>query len=75
MGGTAIVSWNENGFWQADIFLNTEPHEIEAGLASDGFFTMAREASSEDTEAKARETWPSATVIVWYPDEDDEDGD
>lgn len=65
----AVVSWNEKGFWQADLFHDASEWDAwdwESGNPADGFFTMAHGASLEDAMVKAAATWPGAKVCEGY---------
>lgn len=61
----AQVSWNEKGFWQADLFHGEYAEEPET------FFTLKRGQTKEDAIARAKEKWPLAVLQV-ADDEDDE---
>ncbi len=54
---TALVSFNESGFWQAELF-DGESDEPET------FFTMSPDATAEQCAAKARAKWPLAKVEI-----------
>jgi len=54
----AQVSWNENGFWQGDLFWG------EWADTPETFFTLKRGQTKEDAIAKAGEKWPLAELRV-----------
>lgn len=71
-----IVSMNEKGFPQADLYFgmaDMPTDEFEAcGMAPDGFFTMEPGDSLGTAYAKAQLTWPEAKVVLADDDEPEE---
>lgn len=61
-----IVSYNENGFYQADFFKSAGDIPLEEweniGAAPDSFMTFARNGSLEDALTRAQERWPDAIL-------------
>ncbi len=53
----AIVSYNDNGFWQADLF-DGDADEPDA------FFTMSVNDTAEQCADKAKVKWPLASVEI-----------
>jgi hypothetical protein len=68
------VSWNENGFWQADVYLNTTAEEWDdnSGAPPDGFFTGCKGESETSVIVRAARKWPTADIrsIDIEPDEE-----
>ena len=76
MDQLAIISWNENGFWQADLFCDPPADSKAWGLISpmpDAFFTCARNEGPNEALAKAKIKWPAAKLETVYPDHYDQD--
>lgn len=73
----AIVSMNEKGFPQADLYLGVAgmpSDEFEAcGMAPDTFFTMEIGDSLGTAYVRAQMTWPDAKVVIAEDDEPEED--
>ena len=71
-----IVSWNDNGFWQADEYLQAaqyDGNEMERmGLAPDCFVTFPRDVSREDAISRAAAWRPQADLRVAEDDENEE---
>lgn len=65
---TAHVSWNENGFWQGDLFIGDAD-------CPEAFFTLKRGQTKDDAVAKARASWPGVPISVIDPEDDDGDDD
>lgn len=66
-----IVSMNEKGFPQADLFYETNWDDDLDGCAADAFFTMKRGDTIADAVAKAEAKWPDARVMIAAEDEND----
>ena len=59
-----LVSMNEKGFPQADLFLETNHDDDLDGAAADQFFTMKRGDTIEAAVAKAKAKWPKARLMI-----------
>lgn len=72
-----IVGWNDNGFWEADIYKDVEVSPSGAfdlhGSVSDGFITMSRHLSKLEASGRAAIAWPTALIQV--ADDETDDGE
>ena len=71
----AIVSWNEGGFWQADLFCGAaewDQWDWEDGTPPDAHFTLKIGQTSGDAFARAREKWPGVDARDGYTLDEDE---
>lgn len=59
----AVISWNEKGFWQGDLYLDWSPEDPE-GVSPDNFFTCGRTATLFDAKRQAAFHWPDAHIKV-----------
>jgi len=73
----ALVTWNENGFWQADLYKGAGSWDREDWNGCpepDAFFTMAKGKTPDDAANRAAEKWPKTEIqVLALPDQDDED--
>ena len=74
----ALVTWNEKGFWQADLYRGAGSWDREDWNSCpepDDFFTGKRTQNADDVANRACEKWPKTEVqILAMPDTDDGDG-
>ena len=76
----AVVSWNANGFWQADLFMDWRGASAKDWGEHDGvpddFFTLSKDDDEEAAMHRAAEKWPGCEVVtITQCADDDEDDD
>lgn len=73
----AVVSWNANGFWQADLFMDWAGASWRDWMEHDGvaddFFTLAKDGTEDQAKRRAAEKWPGCEVTVMQQDDEGED--
>lgn len=68
MGDVAIVSYNENGFWQSDLYCDAD--HINGGdwewlqPIPDAFMTFGKSDGKDIAIARTKEKWPDAKLEV-----------
>jgi len=67
-----IISWNENGFWQGDLYRDWTP-EMPEGVSPDNFFTCLKDADYLEAVRRSIELWPTAFIYVITEEEQEDD--
>lgn len=66
MADVAVVSYNEKGFWQGDLYCDAstwDQHDWD-GAIPDAYFTCKRDEGPGVAVAKAQSTWPDAELMI-----------
>lgn len=66
----AIITWNEKGFWQGDLWHDWAPDDPE-GISPDDFFVCSKDSILSDALLQAATSWPDAFIRV----DDDREAD
>lgn len=69
-----VVSWNDKGFWQADLYRSASDlngDEI-AALPPDLFCTFKRSHTFDEALALTKVRWPNAEILTVEDEEIDE---